>query len=96
MTRPLWQLLMLLSESDASIELSCAECFALLDYDADQLVAAKDSDLDHVIFVLGDRYKPLDFYLNHCTGKCAYQTLARVFGDQLKPCPAGTVIYFDD
>lgn len=42
MTRPLWQLLMLLREPDASIELSCIECFELLEYDADRLVAGAE------------------------------------------------------
>jgi hypothetical protein len=34
MHRPLWQLLMLVHDPDTFIELSCAECFALLEYDA--------------------------------------------------------------
>jgi len=44
MTRPLWQLLMLLREPDTSIELSCVECFELLEYDADRLVAGAEPD----------------------------------------------------
>jgi hypothetical protein len=35
MSRPLWQLLVLASESEKSVQLTCAECFALLEYDAD-------------------------------------------------------------
>jgi len=60
------------------------------------LISAGDTDLEHVISVLRDRYRSLDYYLNHCTGKRAYQTLAGVFGDRVKPCPAGTVMHFDD
>lgn len=38
-SRPLWQLLVLASESEEPVELTCAECFALLEYDADLLEA---------------------------------------------------------
>ena len=31
---PLWQLLLLTANPDKSIELSCSDCFTLLDYDA--------------------------------------------------------------
>lgn len=60
------------------------------------LISASDADLDHIISVLGDRYKPLDFYLNHYTGERAFQALADVFENQVKPCPAGTAIYFNN
>ena len=58
------------------------------------LVTADESYLDHVIDVLHDRYKGLHFYLNHCTGKRAYQALWRVFNTRVKACPAGTIVNF--
>ena len=46
MPRPLWQLLMIVNNPDEPVELSCGECFALLEYDAEQLIAgAKPEDL---------------------------------------------------
>jgi len=45
MARPLWQLLMLLHDPESTIELSCVECFELLEYDADRLVVGQESDL---------------------------------------------------
>ena len=37
--RPLWQLLSLTQDSQETVSLTCEECFALLEYDADLLVA---------------------------------------------------------
>lgn len=34
-------------------------------------------------------------YLNHCTGDQALATLAQAFGDKVSPCPAGSVLVFD-
>ncbi len=42
--RPLWQLLLLTSVSRKSAKLSCEECFALLEYDADLLAAGATPD----------------------------------------------------
>ena len=36
--RPLWQLLSLTRDSKKTVSLTCQECFALLEYDADLLV----------------------------------------------------------
>ena len=58
------------------------------------LVTADEFYLDHVIKVLHDRYKGLRFYLNHCTGKRAYQALRRVFSTRVKAFPAGTIVNF--
>ncbi len=58
------------------------------------LVTADESYLDHVIEVFHDRYKGLHFYLNHCTGKRAYQALRRVFSTRVKAYPAGTIVHF--
>jgi len=47
MTRPLWQLLILAQNPNEDINLSCEECFALLEYDADRLAAgAIPSEID--------------------------------------------------
>jgi hypothetical protein len=43
-SRPLWRLLVLASESDKSVELTCAECLALLEYDTDLLEAGTPID----------------------------------------------------
>lgn len=37
MSHPLWQLLLLTRDAKEPIQLSCAECFALLEYDAELL-----------------------------------------------------------
>jgi hypothetical protein len=42
MTRPLWQLLLLMRDSKKDIRLTCEECFALLEFDADRLSAGAD------------------------------------------------------
>ncbi len=39
---PLWQLLMLVTSTDRSIELSCSDCFTLLNYDAGLLSGGGD------------------------------------------------------
>ena len=41
---PLWQLLMLVNDHNETVQLSCDECFALLEYDADLLAAGADPD----------------------------------------------------
>jgi len=35
--RSLWQLLLLTREADTQVQLTCEECFALLEYDAERL-----------------------------------------------------------
>jgi hypothetical protein len=39
MARPLWELLLLARESKETLALTCEECIALLEYDADRLAA---------------------------------------------------------
>ena len=41
---PLWKLLMLVNDHNETVQLSCDECFALLEYDADLLAAGADPD----------------------------------------------------
>jgi len=37
---------------------------------------------------------PPALFLNHCTGLTAHLALAFAFGEQIQPCPAGTVLEF--
>ena len=47
---PLWKLLLLTTGAEESIELSCPDCFSLLDYDASLLTSGGDlNDLLPVI-----------------------------------------------
>lgn len=59
------------------------------------LVNVDDMYLEHVIDVFQDRYQEIKYYLNHCTGERAFRRLKRVFGSQVRACPAGTIIHFD-
>ena len=59
------------------------------------LVAAEGTALQHVIEVLGSAYQPMRLYPSHCTGQRAFVALAHAFGEQVHPCPAGTVLRFD-
>jgi 7,8-dihydropterin-6-yl-methyl-4-(beta-D-ribofuranosyl)aminobenzene 5'-phosphate synthase len=58
------------------------------------LVTADETYLEHVYSVLREQYDPLYFYLNHCTGECAYVAMVNVFGNRVEPCPAGTTHVF--
>jgi len=60
------------------------------------LVSADDQQLDHVISIIQDRYQGVDLYLNHCTGQKAIKRLSTALGDQVRSCPAGTILTFDD
>jgi hypothetical protein len=46
MIRPLWQLLLLMHNAKEPVQLTCAECFALLEYDAELL--AEDAPFDKI------------------------------------------------
>ena len=41
-TRPLWKLLLLVNDSKKDVHLTCEECIALLEFDADCLEAGAD------------------------------------------------------
>lgn len=58
------------------------------------LVSAGGAALQHVIDVLREEYAPMQLYPNHCTGPRAYVALAGAFGDNVHPCPAGTILTF--
>ena len=58
------------------------------------LVTADETYLEHVYNVLRERYDPLYFYLNHCTGERAYVAMVNIFGNRVEPCPAGTTHVF--
>jgi len=60
------------------------------------LVSASEAELRHVAKTLEAHHPNVALYLNHCTGERAYQALSDALGHQVKPCPAGTMIYFDD
>ncbi len=55
------------------------------------LVDADEAQLVHVVEVLRG-YGPPALYLNHCSGDGAIATLRETFGDEVQPCPAGTVL----
>jgi 7,8-dihydropterin-6-yl-methyl-4-(beta-D-ribofuranosyl)aminobenzene 5'-phosphate synthase len=57
------------------------------------LASADEAHLRRLVGVLR-RLGPPSLYLNHCTGRKAYATLAQAFGDRVSPCPAGTVLRF--
>jgi len=57
---PLWLLLLLTANPDKSIELSCSDCFTLLDYDAGLLTGGGD---------LGDLLPVIKHHLSICS-KC--------------------------
>ena len=43
-SRPLWKLLLLTNAPKAPVQLTCEECFALLEYDAERLVGGAAID----------------------------------------------------
>jgi 7,8-dihydropterin-6-yl-methyl-4-(beta-D-ribofuranosyl)aminobenzene 5'-phosphate synthase len=59
------------------------------------LVSAEGTELQRVVEVLANRYGPLRFYPNHCTGQRAYVALAAAFGDRVQPYPAGLTLTFE-
>jgi 7,8-dihydropterin-6-yl-methyl-4-(beta-D-ribofuranosyl)aminobenzene 5'-phosphate synthase len=61
------------------------------------LAAVGPESLDRVVVELCDRCEGRvpDLYLNHCTGEQAIIRLAQSFGENVHPCPAGTVLSFD-
>jgi 7,8-dihydropterin-6-yl-methyl-4-(beta-D-ribofuranosyl)aminobenzene 5'-phosphate synthase len=54
-----------------------------------------DGQMQHIIAVLRG-YGPPKLYPNHCTGLRAYMALAGAFESQVAPCPASTVVAFED
>jgi 7,8-dihydropterin-6-yl-methyl-4-(beta-D-ribofuranosyl)aminobenzene 5'-phosphate synthase len=60
------------------------------------LVSADDAYLEYVMDVLQQRWPDCSFFLNHCTGKHAFQMLSQAFGSRVQACPAGTVISIKD
>ena len=61
------------------------------------LVSATPETLGHAIAVVRGNFNGRipDLYPNHCTGERAYFALTQAFGDQVQPCPAGTVLNFE-
>lgn len=60
------------------------------------LMSADDQQVDRVISIIEDRYQGIDLYLNHCTGQKAIARLSTALGDQVKSCPAGTILTIED
>jgi 7,8-dihydropterin-6-yl-methyl-4-(beta-D-ribofuranosyl)aminobenzene 5'-phosphate synthase len=60
------------------------------------LTCLDGDDLCHVVEVIRENYAPIHFYLNHCTGEQAYVALTNAFIGQVKPCPVGTILRFDN
>ena len=60
------------------------------------LVSADEATLAHAIRVLTDYCGGSipRFYPNHCTGVRAFYSLRQAYGDNVQPCPAGTVLSF--
>ena len=56
------------------------------------LMSAEGEALRHVIRELGSHFPGMHYYLNHCTGEEAIAALQQTFGEDVQPCPAGTVI----
>ncbi|MBN2550671.1 MAG: MBL fold metallo-hydrolase [Anaerolineales bacterium] len=61
------------------------------------LADVNPATLEHAIAVLratSAGHLP-DLFLNHCTGERALAVLAQAFGENVHPCPAGTVLRFE-
>ena len=56
--RPLWQLLLLIGQSEEPIQLTCEECFVLLNYDADLLASGIAPD---------EIYSSVHHHISFCT-----------------------------
>ena len=56
--RPLWRLLLLISQSKEPIQLTCEECFVLLGYDADLLASGITPD---------EIYPSVNHHISFCT-----------------------------
>jgi hypothetical protein len=66
---PLWQLLLLTADTEKSIELSCPDCFTLLDYDAGLLTNGGDLDdllpvIKHHLSICSSCKAELKFWLD--------------------------------
>jgi 7,8-dihydropterin-6-yl-methyl-4-(beta-D-ribofuranosyl)aminobenzene 5'-phosphate synthase len=61
------------------------------------LESAGGESLEKVVSELGFCCEgtPPALYLNHCTGERAIFSLSQSFGEQVRPCPVGTVLTFD-
>ncbi len=59
------------------------------------LVSAKDEILSDAVSALEEYCgSPPRLYPNHCTGENALYALRQAYGEQVQPCPAGTVVSF--
>lgn len=60
------------------------------------LVSADDPYLEHVIDTLQKRLPECRYFLNHCTGNSAFQKLSQATEGRALPCPAGTILPFQE
>jgi len=56
------------------------------------LLYAEDQYLEHVVYVIDERFPDVSFYLNHCTGDNAFKKLKGAFASRVNACPAGIMI----
>ena len=61
------------------------------------LASTSLENLKHTVDIIKfySREGVISLYPNHCTGENAYIVLAQAFGEQVRPCPAGTRLGFD-
>jgi len=59
------------------------------------LAAADNNQLRHIVEVLQGMSNLERIYPSHCSGERPFVALATAFGDQVQPCPAGTVLAFE-
>lgn len=60
------------------------------------LVEATEENLRRTIVTLKTNFNTPALYPCHCTGESAYVALARAFDEQVQPCPAGTLLEFQE
>jgi hypothetical protein len=70
---PLLKLLMLTADTEKSVELSCSDCFALLDYDAGLLTSGGDLDdllpvIKHHLSICSSCQEELKSWLDELNG----------------------------
>lgn len=77
---PLWKLLLLVNDSKKDIHLTCEECFALLEYDADRLAAGADpaeigTSIRHHLVLCSSFNTQLDEWLENLEGSLVHYHL---------------------
>ena len=74
---PLWQLLLMTTGTEKPVELSCSDCFTLLDYDAGLLTSGGD---------LGDLLPVIKHHLSICSScQAELKSLLDELNEDIKP-----------